>query len=164
MLQVRELHAGVSIEELTGLLHRAYAPLGAMGLNYTAVDQAPEVTAQRIAGGQCFVAELSGRLVGTVVVQPTRAHSECEHYTRAGVAGVHQFAVEPDAQGHGVGRALLEACETWARARRHREIAIDTAEQAQHLVDLYTRFGFARVGHVQWTGKTYRSVVLSKAL
>jgi hypothetical protein len=28
-----------SFEELTGLLHRAYASLGAMGFNYTAVDQ-----------------------------------------------------------------------------------------------------------------------------
>jgi len=31
-------------------------------------------------------------------------------------------------------------------------------------VSLYTRLGFRPVGHVQWTGKVYRSVVLSKAL
>lgn len=38
-------------EELTGLLHRAYAELGAQGLNFTAVDQDVEVTRERAAGG-----------------------------------------------------------------------------------------------------------------
>ena len=51
MLQLRLFQASDSIAELTLLLHRAYARLGDMGLNYTAVDQAPEVTAKRIRGG-----------------------------------------------------------------------------------------------------------------
>lgn len=41
---------------------------------------------------------------------------------------------------------------------------MDTAEQAQHLTKLYTGLGYERVGYVQWTGKVYRSVVLSKPL
>jgi hypothetical protein len=42
------------------------------------------------------------------------------------------------------------------------ELAMDTAEQATHLVELYTRLGYRHVGWVQWPGKVYRSVVLSK--
>lgn len=41
MLTLRKLRREDSIEELTYLLHRAYARLGAVGLNYTAVDQVP---------------------------------------------------------------------------------------------------------------------------
>ena len=164
MLHIRALTGTDSLEDLTELLHRAYARLGAMGLNYTSVDQPVETTARRIAGGRCFVAELEGQVVGTAVVRPPYDENECEVFTRPGVASVQQFGVDPPAQGRGVGRALLDACEQWARERGFVELALDTAEQAEHLVSLYTRLGFRPVGHVQWTGKVYRSVVLSKAL
>jgi GNAT superfamily N-acetyltransferase len=164
MLVIRHLLPRDSIAELTRLLHRAYAPLGAMGLNYTAVDQTDEVTAKRIAGGQCFVADSDGAIVGTIVVQPTYATNDCAYFTRQGVAAVHQFGVEPSAQGQGVGRALLAACETWATERGYRELAMDTAEPATHLVALYNGLGYWPVDGVQWPGKVYRSVVLSKML
>lgn len=164
MFSIRQLQDADSLLELTHLLHAAYARLGALGLNYTAVDQSPEVTAERIAGGQCYVAELDGQLVGTIVVKPTYSHNECEYFTRPGVAAVHQFAVAPAQQGQGLGRALLQKCETWATERGFRELAMDTAEQATHLIKLYTRLGYLPVSSVQWTGKVYRSVVLSKRL
>ncbi len=76
---VRELSPNDSIEQLTELLHRAYAQLATMGLNFTATDQSAEVTAKRIAGGQCFVAEVDQKVVGTIVVQPTYEKSDCEY-------------------------------------------------------------------------------------
>jgi len=164
MHQIRPLHPSDSLLEITRLLHRAYARLGAMGLNYTAVDQTPDVTAKRIAGGQCYVAEVEGKLAGTIVVKPTYRENECEYFTRTGVAAVHQFAVDPDMQGKGIGRALLRACEEWARERGFRELAMDTAEQAEHLIKLYSGLGYEHVGFAQWSGKVFKSVVLSKAL
>jgi GNAT superfamily N-acetyltransferase len=164
MLKVRPLSSSDSIATLTQLLHRAYASLGAMGLNYTAVDQSPEVTAKRIDGGQCYVAEWSGSLAGTIVVKPTYEQNECDYFTKPGVAAVHQFGVEPALQGKGIGRALLATSEQWAVARGFRELAMDTAEQAKHLINLYSRLGYEHVAFVQWPGKVYRSVVLSKVL
>lgn len=162
--QIRPLADSDSIHELTSLLHRAYARLGAMGLNYTAVDQTPEVTATRIDGGFCFVAEHQGVLIGTIVAQPTHAHHSCRHFTRAGVASAHQFAVDPRHQGEGLGRSLLDAAERWAVQRGYREMLLDTAEPAYHLVDLYRRSGYRPIDFAQWSGKTYRSVILSKQL
>ncbi|TAG46629.1 MAG: GNAT family N-acetyltransferase [Betaproteobacteria bacterium] len=164
MPRIRSLQASDSIDELTLLLHRAYARLGKMGLNYTAVDQTPEVTAERIRGGHCFVVTEHDRLVGTIVVQPTYADNDCEYFTKPGVAAAHQFAVDPNHQGTGVGRMLLARAEQWAMKSGFRELAMDTAEQATHLIDLYTRHGYRHVGWVQWRGKVYRSVVLSKQL
>jgi GNAT superfamily N-acetyltransferase len=80
------------------------------------------------------------------------------------VAAIHQFAVEPALQDQGIGRALLAACEQWAVEHGFREVAMDTAEQAHHLVALYSGLGYRPVGFVQWPGKVYRSLVLSKAL
>lgn len=164
MLTIRTLSPSDSIEALTHLLHRAYARLGAMGLNYTAVDQTPEVTAQRLAGGQCFLAEWDGALAGTVVVQPTDPKNLCAHFAKPGVAAIHQFGVEPELQGKGIGRALLKECENWAQAHGFHELAMDTAEPAHHLIRLYTDLGYAHVDYVRWPGKVYRSVVLSKVL
>lgn len=165
MLHIRLFQASDSLTELTALLHRAYARLGQMGLNYTAVDQSAEVTAQRMRGGRCFVVvDASDKLLGTLVVQPTYAANECEYFTRSGVAAVHQFAVDPARQGAGIGRMLLQQAEQWARESGHTELAMDTAEQASHLIALYAGLGYSQVGWVQWPGKLYRSVVLSKRL
>ena len=95
MPTIRELASGDSLHEITFLLHRAYARLGAMGLNYTAVNQSAEVTAERIAGGRCLVAEVEAKVVGTILVKPTSAAIDCEYFMRPGVAAVHQFAVDP---------------------------------------------------------------------
>ena len=164
MPQVRLFCESDSIADLTSLLHRAYARLGKLGLNYTAVDQTTEITAKRIRGGTCYVATLANALVGTIVVQPTYSKNECEYFTRLGVAAAHQFAVEPARQSLGIGRMLLAKAESWASENGFHELAMDTAEQATHLIELYAKLGYRPVGWVQWSGKVYRSVVLSKRL
>lgn len=164
MLQIRQLQESDSINELTALLHRAYARLGEMGLNYTAVDQSPEVTANRIRGGHCFVAAAGSKIVGTIVVHPPYEENECEYFTRPGVAVAHQLAVEPEHQGNGIGRLLLQRAEQWAKESDFSELVMDTAEQATHLVELYAGLGYHRVGLVQWPGKVYCSVVFSKCV
>jgi GNAT superfamily N-acetyltransferase len=164
MLQIRPLDPLDSIFDLTTLLHRAYARLGAMGLNYTAVDQSPEVTQQRINNGHCYVALWSGTIVGTLVITPPNLTSCCAYYTQPGVAAVHQFAVEPSFQCRGVGRALLETCEQWAIEQGYCEVAMDIAEQAEHLIQWYVRWGYSPVGTVQWPNKVDRSIVFSKQL
>jgi GNAT superfamily N-acetyltransferase len=168
---LRPLAPGDSIAALTALLHRAYAPLAAMGLNYTAVDQSVETTAQRVAGGHCLVAERDGAIVGTVVVQGPRDTDEtpgirhCAWYLRRDVAHLHQLGVEPAAQGQGIGRALIGACEHWAREQGvFRAMALDTAMPATHLRQRYAALGYAEVGDVQWAGKRYRTVVMAKPL
>lgn len=163
-LRLRALEPGDSVVELTALLHRAYARLGAMGLNYTAVDQSPDVTAKRLGSGTCFVVAQGDRLVGTILVHPTYASNDCAWFTRPGVACVHQFAVDPSLQGGGVGRRLLQRAEDWAREHGFAEVAMDTAEPATHLVAFYGRLGYEVVDTVQWDGKVYRSVVLRKLL
>jgi GNAT superfamily N-acetyltransferase len=134
------------------------------------VDQDDAMTRERIARGQCFVAEHGGRLVGTVTVNgafdPNR-HGWARAtpwFFRRDVAHLHQYAVDPALQGGGIGAALMAACEQWARARGHRAIALDTAMPAAHLRARYVRAGYAEVAQVQWDGKTYRSVIMLKPL
>lgn len=164
-LRIRRIEAEDSREELTALLHRAYAMLGAKGFNYTAVNQS--VAATRDAGDkkECYLGLVAGRIVGTLLLG--HAGSEqlvCEWYNRSDVLIIGRFAVDPAEQRQGIGSQMLEFAERRARNLGAGEVAVDTAEGAEHLVQLYSKRGYRNVGHVQWDGKTYRSVVLSKRL
>ena len=167
---VRPLARGDSLEAITALLHRAYARLAAMGLNFTAVDQTVATTRDRFAAGQGFVAECEGAIVGCVVVagpfDPVRHPGVLRSawYLRHDLAHLHQLAVDPAHQGHRIGDRLIAACEAWAHRHGFRAIALDTAEPAWHLRTRYARLGYDEVDRVQWDGKRYCSLILVKPL
>ena len=72
---IRLLNESDSLEELTELLHRAYRVLADLNLRYMATHQDVSVTRDRIKNGRCFVAELNGRVVGTITYYEPR-HSK----------------------------------------------------------------------------------------
>jgi len=167
---LRPLAPTDSLDALTALLHKAYASLAAQGWNFTAVDQPVSLTAQRVASGQCLVAEQGGALVGTVMVRgPYRPTLdawclETPLYQQADTAILSQFAVDPLLQGQGLGARLMDAAEAWATAQGYARMALDTAKPAAHLQRQYLKRGYATVGEVQWEGKTYVSVLMVKTL
>ncbi|MFT7776790.1 GNAT family N-acetyltransferase [Roseateles sp.] len=170
-VDIRPLDATDSVEDLTELLHASYASLAAQGWNFTAVDQGVDVTRQRLADGQAFVAVAGAQLVGTVAVRGPKPAGEAyiadpppPLYTTAGTAILSQLGVHPDWRGQGLAERLIDTAETWASDQGHHQIALDTAEPAAVLRRRYARRGYAEVGVVQWQGKTYRSVLMCKPL
>jgi GNAT superfamily N-acetyltransferase len=163
-ITIRQLHCGERLDQLTALLRRAFYPLGRMGLNCTCVDQSAAVTRERVIKGACYVAECDGRLVGTVTLYGCDASSPSAWYHLRRVASIHQFAVDPEFQGKGLGCRLLEFAEDWARQHSYQELALDTPHPAKHLVAFYTRQGFRPVESVHFQDKRYCSVVLSKSV
>ena len=161
---IRPWRSTDSVDELTELLHRAYAGLAAMGLRYWATHQSAEVTLKRIQQGTCLVAEESGVIRGTIVLRNAAQTTGCPWYDRPDVASFGQFGVDPDLQKNGLGRRLLDQVEVLAAASGARELALDTAEPATHLVGWYTRLGYRFIEHAQWQHTNYRSVILSKTL
>lgn len=109
--RIRRLQAADSIQELTRLLNRAYASLAAAGLRYVATWQDAAITRRRVAKGECWVAEMDGRLAGGIVFQTAGATRGCRWYDRPEVASFHQFGVLPELQGRGIGGALLARVE-----------------------------------------------------
>ncbi len=164
-LHIRELLPSDSVAELTRLLHRAYGALAKDGFRFWASHQTEEATRRRIAEGQCFVALLENRVVGTITLRKRECTGGCPWYDRPDVAAFGQFAVEPGLQGRGIGRALLDAVERRAAEEGVAELALDTAEGATPLIDMYEKRGFRFIEHVDWRPDTnYRSVVYSKKL
>ena len=163
-VSIRPLRREDSIAELTRLLHRAYAALARMGLNYTPAEQTPETTRIRVEHGHCLVAVDGSQLVGTILVNSTIPNPLGEIFGKPEVASIHQFAVAPERQGRGLGSLLLAHAEGLAKRLGFTEVALDTAESAPQLLAFYVRRGYRSVSSVHWNGKTYRSIVMSKEL
>lgn len=152
---------------LTELLHAAYAELGAMGLNYTAVDQDVETTRARALSGQCWIVELDGLIVGslTMSLPPAAGLRELTAAARESErAWLNQVAVSPSLRGRGIAADLWRRGRQWAAAQGASSVGVDTAIQAEPLLQLYTSWGFQRVDTVHWPGKTYNSVVMTRPL
>jgi GNAT superfamily N-acetyltransferase len=148
---------------LTQLLHSAYAELGAVGLNFTAVDQSVETTLLRAGGGQCWVVERHSELVATLTMSLPPSQGLIALTTQANVkdrAWLNQVAVSPHLRHSGIATHLWELSRTWAAKQGATSIGVDTAEPAKHLVSLYRRWGFRAKGTIRWSGKTYDSVVM----
>lgn len=184
-IRFRPLSATDSMEELTDLLHRAYARLAGMGLRFVATHQDVETTIERCAEGETWVGDVGGRLFATVGLNPPGAPSVNPWYSRPGVAHIQQFAVSPELQGRGVGSALMELVEERAARLGATTLALDTSEQATHLIAWYSKRGYRQVSSIDWgelarsdaleggeQGRTerlaeqinYRSVILSREL
>jgi GNAT superfamily N-acetyltransferase len=161
---IRDYRAADSVPEITALLHDAYAELAGAGFRYLATHQTEEVTARRLGRGFPLIAEMDGRIVGTVTLYPSRTDHPIEWYRRPNVCYFAQFGVKADLQRQGIGVRLLRAVEEQARLRGAVELACDTAEGAQHLRAWYGREGFREVGSMDWPETNYVSVVLSKTL
>lgn len=99
---------------------------------------------RRAGATALLVAELAGEVVGTVTfVLP----GDTEWFGRPepeGDAGFRVLAVAPEAEGRGVGRALVLACLDLAREHGCHRVAIVTMDWMGRARDMYERLGFVR--------------------
>jgi GNAT superfamily N-acetyltransferase len=160
---VREVDLDSDVRQVTDLLHRAYQELDEMGFRYLASFQDEEMTRRRAGRGSCFVAVLDGQIVGTITLYDSAETKGCRWYDREDVTHFGQFAVDPAHRSHGLGSALMNLVERRAAGLGARELALSTAEGADHLIRFYERRGYREVARVDW-GINYNSVILSKTL
>ena len=64
-------------------------------------------------------------------------------------ARLYSIAVDPAQAGRGVGRALLQACERYARARDRRAMRLEVRYDNAAAIALYEKMGYRRVGHYE---------------
>ena len=82
-----------------------------------------------------------------------------------GVVELISMWVRPDARGRGVGDALIEAVEAWARRTGAATVRLAVAEGNDRAEALYRRHGYRRTGEVDhMPDGVRREYVLAKAL
>lgn len=169
VITVRRLNSTDSLEELTSLLHRAYAQQVAMGLRPLAGRQSVEQTRERTASGECFVATIPApgrkddeRLVGTILFQEVETASFPPFFVLPGVAHFSLLGVDPEIQGAGIGGRLIESVESRARELGMGELALSMASPDVGLMRFYEKRGFRLVESWQWPYTNYVSAIMSR--
>ena len=81
------------------------------------------------------VAELDGRIVGYQISTPSPIGA---HLAR--------LAVHPDAQGHGIGYALVRNLIAYCKSPRNCQISVNTQHNNSTSLALYNKAGFSRTG------------------
>lgn len=99
--------------------------------------------ASRMGDAVVALAFLDDRVVGclTYVADHTSPHAE---HDDPEAASFRAFGVHPDAQGRGVGTAMLEWISARARADGRARVRIHTLESMPAAQRTYTRFGYVR--------------------
>lgn len=168
------------------LLHRAYRPQVEMGLRPLAGRQDDSITADRAAHSECWVAVIAGargpggleparelaaggvlgpdRIVGVILFEEKEKVDFPPFFLRPDVCHFAQFGVDPEVQGVGIGRMLLDKVEERAREMGAAELALSMAEPDRNLFQFYSNRGFRLVEYWQWPYTNYRSCILSKEL
>jgi GNAT superfamily N-acetyltransferase len=85
-----------------------------------------------------LIAEAGGRPAGFVFLEEQQ-----DYFTRETHGHIGILVVAGDAEGRGVGAALLDAAERWARARAHGCLTLNVFDANQRARRLYERGGFA---------------------
>lgn len=92
-----------------------------------------------------FVAEADGRLVGFLELDYRKYAPGCRS---SPVPFIEGWYVEPAQRGRGIGRALVEAAETHARATGHHEIASDVELENADGLAAHLAVGYEEVERV----------------
>jgi ribosomal protein S18 acetylase RimI-like enzyme len=88
-------------------------------------------------GTELFIAELDGTAAGCLLMWTLE-----DYFSQQWHAHVSVIAVTSTAEGKGVGRALMDHAESWARARGHRSITLSVFEGNRRAQKLYERAGY----------------------
>ena len=146
MLVTRDIRAA-EVARLSEITVAAYAALE--GIEVGSYQATLADVADRVRHAEVLVAVEEDRvLVGvTYVPDPGNPYAE---FRDPDAAGVRMLAVDPAAQGRGVGAALVAACIRRARDRRRGRIVLHTTAAMTAAQGLYRAFGFERSERRDW--------------
>lgn len=113
------------------------AEMRAVAAGYT-----PEKLLEMSRKRTMLVASQAGRLLGTAALEPDGRGA-------AGAYEVLSVFVLPETHGQGVGRALMQALEDWARAQDGRVLTLSASLTAVHF---YEKLGYTRQGPMTQDG------------
>ena len=122
---------------ITAIINRAYRVEDFFKIG----DRTDEPEVRRYMAADMFLVaeDNSGRIVGSVRVS---GHDGQGHF------GL--LAVEPDQQGSGLGRRLIDAAEAWARERGCTSMWLEAVNLREELPPYYRRLGYEISGTQPW--------------
>ncbi|GIO36744.1 hypothetical protein J41TS12_16050 [Paenibacillus antibioticophila] len=91
----------------------------------------------------CLVAELDGKVVGTVFLKQHQTHDMSKPVTL-----ITALIVDDQHRGQGIGRRLLDEAERWGAVRRSSQLHVSVARESSFSSKpFYERCGFVSAGY-----------------
>ena len=149
-IAIREARPG-ELAAAGDVVVRAYRALGGGGDAHEAYLEHVRDAAGRARHCPVLVAvdEGTGEVLGSVTYVPGQGNAFAE-LAGEGEGEFRMLGVAPDAQGRGVGAALVRACIARARADGRRGIVISTTPVMHAAHRLYEHLGFRRAPERDW--------------
>lgn len=121
--------------------HAAKIPAG----HWQALKQAISSEADTQPGVELLVAEVDGRILGSVALFPAKTDAYEGYVEAVDYPEIRMLAVSPAARGKGVASALISECIKLSKERGHSFIGLHTGEFMENAMRLYERIGFERL-------------------
>jgi ribosomal protein S18 acetylase RimI-like enzyme len=146
MMVVRDIRQA-EIARLSEVTLAAYAALE--GIDVGSYRAVLADVADRVRQAEVLVAVEEDRVLGGVTYVPD-SHNPYAEFRDPDAAGLRMLAVDPAAQGRGVGAALVAACIRRACDRQRRYLVLHTTAAMTAAQRLYRQFGFERSAQRDW--------------
>jgi GNAT superfamily N-acetyltransferase len=113
--------------------------------HWQALKQAISSKADLQPGVDRLVAEIDGRIVGSVALFPAKTDAYEGYVEELDYPEIRMLAVSPKARGKGVASALISECIKLAKVKGYNSIGLHTGQFMETAMRLYERLGFERL-------------------
>ncbi len=123
--------------DICRIIQQVGAQYGAVGEGFGPADAEVSCMSQHYLTenrSQYLVVLLDGQVVGGAGIAPFLQHSE--------VCELKKLFLLPSSQGLGIGKALTQACLTFAIEQRYQQCYLDTLSNMTAAIGLYEKLGF----------------------
>ncbi len=142
------------VEALAEVYRSAYRENRRLGFPAKAGSATAETVLEWIRESHVSVAEIDGRIVAGVRLEPTDSD----------VVTLSRLGVHEEWKGHGIGSTLLEHAETLTREWDRTTIRLTTPEAHPTLPDFYRKRGYEKTGPYPLDFREYDEIVMEKRL
>ncbi|MFE8702849.1 GNAT family N-acetyltransferase [Cytobacillus sp. FJAT-54145] len=113
--------------------------------HWQALKKAISSEADIQSGVDLIVAELDGKIVGSVALFPPKSDAYEGYVDELDYSEIRLLAVDPEARGKGIAFALITECIKRTKEKGLDAIGLHTAEFMKSALQLYERIGFERL-------------------
>ncbi|MGM0875681.1 MAG: GNAT family N-acetyltransferase [Bacillota bacterium] len=113
--------------------------------HWNALKQAISSDSDIQTGVELIVAELEGKIVGSVALFPPKSNAYEGYVDELEYSEIRMLAVTPEDRGKGVASALIFECITRTQAKGFQSIGLHTADFMESALNIYERIGFERI-------------------
>jgi ribosomal protein S18 acetylase RimI-like enzyme len=113
--------------------------------HWKALKRAISSDADLQAGVDVIVAEISGKIVGSVVLFPPKSNAYDGMVEELDYPEIRMLAVDPEARGKGIANALISECIKRTIANGLSKIGLHTGDFMKNAIHVYEKFGFKRL-------------------